>query len=519
MPLNFITTWETPKGNKKITTNDPLIIGDQITQQLVRKSVTSVLNQVLPQSVNFGARQAINYMKICARLFQRLVARTPMDETYKYIKLYDDEGNLNPHYELHRPDNDSVRADWEMMVNVGGCYAIVKATDFDMTIFKVVDDDYAVKTIYNFLKGKIDYKKVKINVTEEGIDTQLSVKFTNKNSHFNKLEYGGYSKDSWHKPYEGSFYFHGAYNGFSAMAPAGFFRKTMAEKEMAFKMSEEKGILVTQALKRVCLKEINEAEMQNYYNDITIAGYKTIKELADNKVKTDFRKMNINKLYEYAIKEVGLLEDIEIARGIPADKANTSDEFMYYMYNNYGKTSTEAKRLLERLIRKYGVTEKNALAKLTSEWDRFASQVSSKINDEEFFDEIWRRVWTGPVSKRKFLDTRGRQKAKKELTQKAESAFEKWTMRGRVKYLRDDVRKSYTELNKRRNTIKPKIKKSDLIHISSYTPKYKRSKVTEDNLKNIDVARKPDVTVRRLIKKGNDFTLGPQVRIYKKRRR
>lgn len=209
---------KTPTKNwdvkKKVEFNE--IFANEITSK--------VAMVVLPQLSRF-AQAAINrQISIMATFFQRVVARTPVDEGYKRSdKMIKDRktGRLKPDY--HIPDYSVCRDAWYI---TDGQKKITAAQmrNIDRDLFWDINNKHAINEIKKILKQTF-------NITDKTVFT-----IGNNNDHFKGLEEGF---EDWEhdrivvkKGTGGIKRDHGVKNKHSIQAPVGMWRITMAELEV-----------------------------------------------------------------------------------------------------------------------------------------------------------------------------------------------------------------------------------------------------------------------------------------------
>lgn len=171
----------------------------------------SILNNVLKVTINqAGARlttQKERDLTVTATFFQRVCARTPLDEEYEYAKG-----------RVHTPDDNQCRYDW-YIEKKGKRVTAGDIHDSYSDVFDVVNNAQSIKAIETYLKFEFG------NAIYEDDEFVIG----NDNDHFAILEYGGYDKDGTIK--EGPEYEHGVKNKHSVQAPVGMYRITRMELE------------------------------------------------------------------------------------------------------------------------------------------------------------------------------------------------------------------------------------------------------------------------------------------------
>lgn len=171
----------------------------------------SILNNVLKVTINqAGARlttQKERDLTVTATFFQRVCARTPLDEEYEYAKG-----------RVHTPDDNQCRYDW-YIEKKGKRVTAGDIHDSYSDVFDTVNNAQSIKAIETYLKFEFG------NAIYEDDEFIIG----NNNDHFAILEYGGYDKDGTIK--EGPEYEHGVKNKHSVQAPVGMYRITRMELE------------------------------------------------------------------------------------------------------------------------------------------------------------------------------------------------------------------------------------------------------------------------------------------------
>lgn len=147
-----------------------------------------------------------------ATFFQRVCARTPLDERY-------DTGNIDSFGRpiIHEPDEDQCRYDWYVQ---RGSKKILAREIYEAypDVFDTVNDKKSIQAIATYLNFEFD-----IYNNDEYV-------IGNENKHFATLEYGGYTTIE-SEVKEGEKYEHGIKNQRSVQAPYGMLRITQMELE------------------------------------------------------------------------------------------------------------------------------------------------------------------------------------------------------------------------------------------------------------------------------------------------
>lgn len=176
------------------------------------------------ENLALSARTALNrWYTIVATFFQRVCARTPLDE--KYINGVKDNGDLIFHY----PDKIRCRFDWYIECQ-GKQITAGDLVQSKPDLFNQYNNSESITFIVDYLKkhfGSVDFTKCVIG---------------NDNPYFATLEYGGYDHDTaprqgivenpWETGEE-----HGVENKHSVQAPMGMLRVTQMELESMIRSS------------------------------------------------------------------------------------------------------------------------------------------------------------------------------------------------------------------------------------------------------------------------------------------
>ena len=163
--------------------------------------------------------------------FQRLVSRTPRDESYSYK---DEDG----HKKSHKDDGDYIQDYWTAKYwNYEGITAKYLRDNCRCT-FEKFNDPKEVEIIFKEFRNRF-FGKVGSEVRknkEKGKTTLKSVRFfcdypkdKQHELRYHLLEYGGYIGDGIIKKSDGNKYYHGVVNGHSVQAPKGMSALTDAE--------------------------------------------------------------------------------------------------------------------------------------------------------------------------------------------------------------------------------------------------------------------------------------------------
>lgn len=192
-----------------------------LLEDLKLQTVGLAMTQVRRKAAELKER---NFL-LLATFFQRVCARTPLDEHYWYEKtITDKDGNQRTVTVEHRPDEQQVRMDWYILDTHSG--------NKILTAKQIADDSPEIFDKYNDRKSILAIKEM----LEEKFTRQNSMKMSfsigNDNPYFAVLEYGGYKVSSSEpKKSASNLYEHGVKNNRSIQAPLGMLRITEMELE------------------------------------------------------------------------------------------------------------------------------------------------------------------------------------------------------------------------------------------------------------------------------------------------
>lgn len=159
-------------------------------------------------------------LQVAAIFFQRVCARTPLDEDY-FVGFSEDGQEI-----WHKADKIQCRMDWYVTFK-GKTLKASQVTDEFPDAFDDYDDKEAIENIADLMKDKFGDI-----VTED-----CNFIFGNDNPHFATLEYGGYKKDGEIKIGPTGIE-HGIENKHSVQAPVGMLRITQMELESMYKLAK-----------------------------------------------------------------------------------------------------------------------------------------------------------------------------------------------------------------------------------------------------------------------------------------
>ena len=158
---------------------------------------------------------------VISTFFQRVVARTPLDERYeRVIETRNGEKVI-----LHIPDEEVCREHWYIEESHGKTKMYSRTLIRGGLEFNVVNDAEEINAIKEKLKSKYPLKRfLKAN---EAPDFTVA----NDCKHFTRLEYGYSAWKNDTEPIVGDMREHGVKNKHSVQAPVGMLRITEAELE------------------------------------------------------------------------------------------------------------------------------------------------------------------------------------------------------------------------------------------------------------------------------------------------
>lgn len=244
---SLVMTIKTPHST--IKPKDMGKVGDIFFEEIEKRAIKEVIN-----NVSLSVRTAINRSyTIAATFFQRVCARTPLDEDY-LIGFKEDGTEI-----WHRADKTQCRMDWYAECNGKSLSARQIADEFP-EIFDEYNNSQSIDLIKEMMEEKFAITDPKVNIT-----------FSNSNPYFATLEYGGYKSDSETKTGIDKGLEHGVRNKHSVQAPVGMLRITQMELEDMVRSSAK-----TSLAKRY-------------------RGQRTTKEISDAKLKTLIRKFKASK--------------------------------------------------------------------------------------------------------------------------------------------------------------------------------------------------------------------------------
>lgn len=175
---------------------------DRAAADAVLERIEDAVSQAVVRAVDTGiAISNTQKLYIAATFFQRVVARTPVDEEYT-------QADGTPHV----PDEDSVRDDWYIAYGS----KTMRSTQF-AGCFDTVDDKGSIDRIARALVSGIKTSRI-----------IRQIRIYNTNPRFSQLEYGEYRFSSG-RISSGPKRKHGVVGGFSVQAPSGMLRITESE--------------------------------------------------------------------------------------------------------------------------------------------------------------------------------------------------------------------------------------------------------------------------------------------------
>ena len=192
------------KNGKEVST----LIGSNLKQSVARIVGNAVVETVRQHNEMVITKAAI--------FFQRVVTRTPKDETF-----YDPKTKV-----YHKADSDFVWKSWKMLY----WGKSVSAEEMGAGLFENESDfnnKAKIQKIEKIIKDRLFGGEKKLN---KRIKRIRNIRFENTHPRFAMLEYGTYEKSSGEIS-KGPKHSHGVANGYSVQAPAGMYRITQAEME------------------------------------------------------------------------------------------------------------------------------------------------------------------------------------------------------------------------------------------------------------------------------------------------
>lgn len=201
----------TPKRTWKVRERGEL---SKVFEKELEKNVAKT---VFPKLIE-GVRLTMNdKIYLLATFFQRVVARTPLDEDYAWEEK-DEDGKI--HFLFHKADTNQCKWSWYMTTGKKR----LEYTSEDESLFRVVSDESAIQKIAQDIQNTFNSRK-----------TGRLPEIFNDNEHFDVLEYGGgHNWGNSETIKEGpSGRKHGVERMHSVQAPAGMWRITYAEYERA----------------------------------------------------------------------------------------------------------------------------------------------------------------------------------------------------------------------------------------------------------------------------------------------
>lgn len=196
---------KTTKNGKEVST----LIGEELKQNIAGIAGSAIIETVRQHNEMVLTKAAI--------FFQRVVTRTPKDETY-----YDPKTKV-----YHKADNDFVWKSWKVLY----WGKSVTAEEMGADLFSNESDFNSktkIRAVEKIIKDRLFGGEEKFNKRKTRI---RNIRFENSHPRFAMLEYGTYDKANSDEISEGPKHSHGLVNHFSVQAPAGMFRITQAELE------------------------------------------------------------------------------------------------------------------------------------------------------------------------------------------------------------------------------------------------------------------------------------------------
>ena len=438
--IDFSISFTTQSGQRKrIKTGQNLsVLGKVIADQYISIAKTETARVMASSMAGSTFSSIRDFIQAVAIVFQRVVARTPVDEAYKTKykqtgKVRNSGGKGKPKEDEaeHKPDNDSLRDDWVCNLKFDDFSITIKSTDYDVKIFEKINDKESIQVIVNDIVKKLSsFNDIKLD--KRGVNTKVSVNFENKNGHFAKLEYGYGGRSSSHEPVKGDKRYHGLVNGFSVQAPSGFFRISMIELGQI--MSIKGRANVAKRLEEKCydIAKSNKFFL-NKMSYMKVGSESRLKQTFNDIGKDNNWKVNFNDLWKFAVRNEAIRRELE---RIDDDKLRlkaSPDVYIHPQYENI-LAEEEIKSLEESL---------NFLNQKEKVYDYETKRTSEKYvydmppeKRKQFIEDIKNQIKAlrsgGRVSdsfRSSFEDLNGSMHGQDYLSQKEQSEFTKKYMK------------------------------------------------------------------------------------------
>lgn len=185
---------------------------NSVLKEMIEKNVARITLNRLSDVKDAAIRQQI---RIYATFFQRVVSRTPLDESYSWVEETE-SGELIERY--HEKDEIQCRYDW--YISDGKTKITAKELyQNDNTLFDYVSDAEAISKLADIFASRLRFTV-----------TNRNIAIYNDNPHFMVLEYGGgYNWGINSQIKQGPDLEHGVVNNHSVQAPVGMLRITEME--------------------------------------------------------------------------------------------------------------------------------------------------------------------------------------------------------------------------------------------------------------------------------------------------
>lgn len=374
----FKISFTTQDGQrKKVTTDKPFeVMGQAIAGQYLNAARTKTVNVSGSLFASSSFTSLMDFLQSVCITFQRIVARTPVDESYikEYIVKNDFKNAKHKIGEKvkveHKADNDVLRDDWKCHIVLDGYQITINKTDYDDKIFAVVNDKSSIQVILNSVIEKAS-RIPNIHISSKGIDIPFGVNFENRNSHFAKLEYGYRNVKNPTGISEGQNRAHGLVNGFSVQAPSGFFRISMIEFSRILSLRSK--VSVSTRLMKECYDiATSQKILLKKLGSISLGDSRKVRNVFQSLGK-DW-SVNFNTFWKYALR----------TESVKAVMQEISDEKMrvihlpsnYYDYKGEREVANEEIKSLEAQVRELEKLRGNSKAD-----DQLIAQEIHKLND------------------------------------------------------------------------------------------------------------------------------------------
>ena len=184
-----------------------------VQSDFFKKASEVVLQKSISGLVGNARRVYEKSIRVAAIFFQRVVARTPVDENYTVAIV----NNKTGEYLKHWKDSNCVKNSWKLIIKK----QIFSIANFSGCKFETVGDENDIDIIYKTILNAIGSSSTNIP----------KFYLTNTNDHFDILEYGKYKRSRGRMDVDDGNHdrVHGVVDGYSLQAPAGMYRLSLAE--------------------------------------------------------------------------------------------------------------------------------------------------------------------------------------------------------------------------------------------------------------------------------------------------